>query len=46
MSQLKGNFYLLVTLMLIVTAGYALPSDKEQTMHVVSDSADLSQKKP
>ncbi|CAM2978435.1 lipopolysaccharide transport periplasmic protein LptA [Legionella worsleiensis] len=44
MSQLKGNFYLLVTLMLIVTAGYALPSDKEQTMHVVSDSADLSQK--
>jgi lipopolysaccharide export system protein LptA len=25
-------------------AGYALPGDKEQTMHVVSDSADLSQK--
>jgi lipopolysaccharide export system protein LptA len=30
--------------MLNLMVGYALPTDKEQIMHVVSDSADLSQK--
>ncbi|KTD30815.1 lipopolysaccharide export system protein LptA [Legionella moravica] len=44
MSQRKASFSLLVILMLNVMVGYALPSDKEQTMHVISDSADLSQK--
>lgn len=29
--------------MTITIVGYSLPSDKEQVMHVVSDSADLSQ---
>ncbi|RUR16893.1 lipopolysaccharide transport periplasmic protein LptA [Legionella sp. km535] len=44
MSQRKASFSLLLILMLNVMVGYALPSDKEQTMHVISDSADLSQK--
>ncbi len=33
----------LVLMMMITSAAIALPSDKEQVMHVVADSADLSQ---
>ncbi|KTD47693.1 lipopolysaccharide transport periplasmic protein LptA [Legionella quateirensis] len=44
MSQPKVNFSLFLILMLNLMVGYALPTDKEQIMHVVSDSADLNQK--
>jgi lipopolysaccharide export system protein LptA len=44
MSQPKVKTGLYLMLMIISIIGYALPTDKEQTMHVVSDSADLSQK--
>ncbi|WP_298627749.1 lipopolysaccharide transport periplasmic protein LptA [uncultured Legionella sp.] len=44
MSQLKVKWGLYFILMIISVIGHALPTDKEQTMHVVSDSADLSQK--
>lgn len=44
MSQPKVKTGLYLILMIISIIGYALPTDKEQTMHVVSDSADLSQK--
>jgi lipopolysaccharide export system protein LptA len=47
MPQLKVKdrvkHYLFLFFMTLTVAGYALPSDKEQVMHVVSDSADLSQ---
>lgn len=32
-------------MLLSISTGYALPSDKEQVMHVTADSADLSQQK-
>lgn len=41
MPQPKVKYYLL--LMILTSGCYALPSDKEQVMHVVADSADLSQ---
>lgn len=44
MCQPKVKTGLYLILMIISIIGYALPTDKEQTMHVVSDSADLSQK--
>ncbi|MCL5272813.1 MAG: lipopolysaccharide transport periplasmic protein LptA [Gammaproteobacteria bacterium] len=44
MSQPKVKSGLFLILMIISIIGYALPTDKEQIMHVVSDSADLSQK--
>jgi lipopolysaccharide export system protein LptA len=43
MTQLKVKFCLTLILMMAWVMGYALPTDKEQIMHVVSDSADLSQ---
>lgn len=42
-KQLKVKHYLFLFLMTLTVGGYALPSDKEQVMHVVSDSADLNQ---
>jgi lipopolysaccharide export system protein LptA len=39
--KLNNLFFFLI--MLTSSIGYALPTDKEQVMHVVSDSADLSQ---
>lgn len=39
----KVSVLLLVTLMMSV--GYALPSDKQQVMHVTADTADLNQQK-
>lgn len=44
MSQPKAKSGLFLILIIISIIGYALPTDKEQIMHVVSDSADLSQK--
>lgn len=43
MSQLKVKKLLLLLLVMINSLGYALPTDKEKVMHVVADSADLSQ---
>lgn len=38
------EYSLFFILLLDCMVGYALPTDKEQTMHVVADSANLSQK--
>jgi lipopolysaccharide export system protein LptA len=45
MSQLKANIslFLFFLTMSMTMVGYALPSDKEKVMHVIADSADLSQ---
>lgn len=43
MSQLKVKFCIVLIFMMTSIMSHALPSDKEQIMHVVSDSADLSQ---
>lgn len=45
MIQPKVKYILYLLLMIFALTGYALPSDKEKVMHVVSDSADLSQEK-
>lgn len=45
MPQLKVKWALLVCLYVLTGIGYALDSDKEQVLHVVADSADLSQQK-
>lgn len=39
----KVKLGLTLTLIAITCSGYALPTDKEQVMHVVADSANLSQ---
>lgn len=41
MTQLKAKIYYL--LLVMATSAQALPTDKEQVMHVVADSANLSQ---
>lgn len=38
------NWFLICFLIAYIIPGYALQSDKEKTMHVVADSADLNQK--
>lgn len=43
MFQKKANIVLYCSLLLVTGITSALPSDKEKVMHVVSDSADLSQ---
>ncbi|MDI1351923.1 MAG: lipopolysaccharide transport periplasmic protein LptA [bacterium] len=43
--QLKVKSLLFIYFILLVGSGYALPTDKEKVMHVVSDSADLNQLK-
>lgn len=43
MLQLKVKNGLFLFFMTITAVGFALPSDKEQIMHVISDSADLNQ---
>lgn len=45
MSQLKVKQYLFIVLMTVTAISFALPTDKEKVMHVVSDSADLNQQK-
>lgn len=46
MPQPKVNPALLISLLcFLISPGYALDSDKQQVMHVVADSADLSQQK-
>lgn len=45
MNRKKVNLGIYLLFMLICAAGYALPEDKKQTMHVLADSADLSQSK-
>lgn len=46
MPQLKVNLALLISLIcFVISPIYALDSDKQQVMHVVADSADLSQQK-
>lgn len=44
MNRPKVKSSLFALLMMCSIAACALPTDKEQTMHVVADSADLSQK--
>lgn len=41
MLRPKVKYYFII--LMLTGAAYALPSDKEQVMHVVADSADLSQ---
>lgn len=43
MSRLKVKLGLYLILLTINMIGHALPTDKDQIMHVVSDSADLNQ---
>ncbi len=43
MPQLKVKHGLFLFFMTITAVGFALPSDKEQVIHVTSDSADLNQ---
>jgi lipopolysaccharide export system protein LptA len=43
MPLIKVKSALFILFMIMTMVGYALPSDKEKVMHVVSDSADLSQ---
>ena len=40
---LKVKFFLSLLVLAAAMSSYALPSDKEKVMHVVADSADLSQ---
>lgn len=43
MNQIKASPFLYLFFMLISLTAVALPSDKEKVMHVVADSANLSQ---
>ncbi|MFI4962359.1 MAG: lipopolysaccharide transport periplasmic protein LptA [Legionellales bacterium] len=43
--QLMANLSIYALLCSAISPSYALPSDKEQVMHVVADSADLNQQK-
>lgn len=45
MCLLKVRISLLIIILLPFAPGYALPTDKEQMMHVVADTADLNQQK-
>lgn len=44
MFQRRVSYLLFFFTFAYVLLGYALPSDKEETMHVVANSADLNQK--
>ena len=43
MIQLMVKFGSVLLLFILISSTYALPSDQEKVMHVVADSADLSQ---
>lgn len=45
MRQLKVKLTVILFLILSSLSSYALPTDKEQTMHVAADAADLNQSK-
>lgn len=45
MSQLKVSNCLFIFLMTVTASSFALPTDNEKVMHVISDSADLNQQK-